>query len=106
MKKTSMESQNEVRLLTENHARDREKNLRQLFELVVNDHHREIRCFGERAEEAQKATADIENRLKTVFSQSPLFDQLVGERSLALGQFLEGSFQDFSGNFSKRLIVH
>lgn len=102
MMQASKDIQAEDRRLTECHARDREKTLRQ-YEVVVDDHHQEVRSLRERAEEVEKATANIEDRLETIFSRSRLIAQLVRAPSAVFGQFLKGSFQNFSRDLNKSL---
>lgn len=47
------------------------------------------------------ATANMFDRLMTVFFRSTLLDQHVGARIAPFYQFLERSLQDFSRNFAK-----
>lgn len=56
----------EVCHLTENHAYDQKKTLRQ-HELMGGDHHLETRFLQEQADEAEDLTTNIEDRPETVF---------------------------------------
>lgn len=94
LKQANKDSQDEVRRLIESHARDRNIKLRQ-NDLVVVDHHREVRFLQEQTKETGKATANVEGGLKTVSSRCTSVDQLVEARLAAFGQFLEGSIRDF-----------
>lgn len=55
---------------------------------------------------AKKSTANIKDRLETIFSWCTLLDQLVGARPTAFNQIIEGSLQDFSLDVSKSLTAH
>lgn len=60
-----------------------------------------MRTLCERAKEAEKDVAIIEDRLETIFSQYTSYNRLLATRSAAHGQFLEGSLQDFSRDLGK-----
>lgn len=75
-------------------------------EPIVSDHHGEVRSILQQSEEAEKATAYIEDHLEVSFSRCKLLDQVVGSWSAAFRQFLEGAFQDFSRDLSKILTEH
>lgn len=105
LRQARKDSQAGDRFWTDTHARDRIKSLRQ-HELVVSDPRREVWFLSEQAEEAEKVTANIEDRLKTVFSRCTSLGQVVRVGSAALSNFLEGSIQDFLHNLSKRVTGH
>lgn len=96
--------QSKVRSLTDAHARKWEKIFRQHELLALSDHYLEVRFLRQRAKEADKDTANSENRLGTAFHRSTCLDQLVRLRPAAFDQVLEGSFQDSYGNLSNSLI--
>lgn len=104
-KQARKDSLNEVRRLTENHAHNREKTLRQ-YELDVIAHHQKVRSLREQAVKGEKATAKIENHLETVFSRCTQLDEIVGTRSACRGQFLEESFQNLLRDLKKSSTVH
>lgn len=72
----------------------------------MRDYHGEARSLCERAGKAKKATAEIEDRLETVFFWCKLLDQLTGAGSVAFGKFLEWLFQDILRGLSKWLSEH
>lgn len=67
LKQAGSNCQTEIRCLTESRAREREKASRH-DELVMGDHHREIRFLHEQTEEAEKATTKNEESIETVLS--------------------------------------
>lgn len=72
----------------------------------MGDHHRVVRSFRERTEEAEKTIEIIENRFETVFSWYTSLDQLAGTHSAAFGQFIKELFQDFCRDSIIRLNGH
>lgn len=72
----------------------------------MSDNYREVRFLCERAEEAEKTTANIDDcfNASITFSFScTSLDQLVRTRSASLGQLPDGLFQGFSRDFSESL---
>lgn len=84
----------EVFFSTKNRARNWEDTLRQ-HDLVVRNHHRKVRPLHERADAAEKATTNIEDRLKTVFYLRESLYELKNLRPANIGQFVEVFFSEF-----------
>lgn len=55
----------------------------------MSDYHREVRSLCLRAEEAERASANIEERFESAFFYCRPIDQVMGPWSAAFGQFLE-----------------
>lgn len=51
--------------------------------------------LSEQATLALKATANVENRIQTIFFWCTSLEQLLGARFVAIAYFLEDPFQDF-----------
>lgn len=69
-------------------------------------HHPEVRSLRGRAVVAERADSNLEDGLRTDFSQCALLSQLVGECSAAFCHLLERLFLEFSRGLRKCLTLH